>query len=143
MNGIEYILGYLDKHSVISSLHRQVVLFLIIGSICFFIDMTILMLLVEIFSLNVILANCISVIIATYVSYVLNIRFIFQNGKFGLKKEISLFYVFSIISFFLNILFLYILVELFIIWYVPSKVIVTAIVALFNFSTRKWFIFSG
>ena len=142
MNGIEYIFAYFDKHSVTSSLHKQAMLFVIVGGVCFFVDMLILLFLVEILKVNVIISNCISVIIATYVAYVLNVKYIFQNGKYEIKKEITLFYIFSAISFLLNESFLYVLVEFLLMWYVLAKVIVTIVVALFNFSTRKWFIFS-
>ncbi len=143
MNSLSNITGYFDKHKVTSSINKQVFLFLISGGICFIVDMTILVFLVEIIKMNVIIANCISVIFAIIVAYMLNVKFIFQNGKFGATKEFSLFFVFSGFSFLLDVLFLFVLVEYVMMWYVLAKIIVTLFVALFNFSTRKWFIFAN
>ena len=142
MNGLEYILGYFDKHKVTSSLHKQIILFIVSGGICYIVDISILVFLVEILNINIILSNCISVLISIYVTYLLNVKFVFQNGKFGMKKEITLFLIFSGISFLWDILLLYLLVKYTAIWYVWAKIIVTSIVALFNFSTSKLFIFS-
>ncbi len=142
MNGLEFISGYFDKRKVTSSVHKQVFLFIISGGICFITDLAILVFLVEILKMNVIVANCISVIFTIFLAYQLNVKFIFQSGKFGLRKEISLFYIFSGISFFLDVFFLFILVDYVLMWYVLAKIIVSLVVALFNFSTRKWFIFS-
>ena len=143
MYNIEFILGYFDKHKVTSSLHRQVILFIISGGICFSVDLAILVFLVEILKMDVIAANCISVIFSIYVAYRLNVKFIFQNRKFGLSKEVTLFFLFSGISFLLDVFFLFLLVEYVLMWYVIAKIIVTLLVAIFNFSTRKWFIFSN
>ena len=84
MNGIDCKLGYFNKNSVTSSLPRQFILFTIVGGICVLFDMAVLLALVVILKLNVILANCISVLIGSYVAYKLNVKFIFQNGKFGI-----------------------------------------------------------
>ena len=143
MYNLEFLIGYFDKRKVTSSLHRQIVLFLISGGICFAADLAILVFLVEIMKMNVIIANCISVIFSIYIAYKLNVKFIFRNGKFGLSKEVTLFFVFSGISFLLDVFFLFLLVKYVMMWYVIAKIIVTLLVALFNFSTRKWFIFSN
>lgn len=143
MNGFEYIAAVFEKKKVTASIHKQVVLFLISGGICFIADFSILVVLVELFKVNVILANCFSVIFAIYLAYILNVKFVFERGKFKLTKEFSLFFIFSGISFVLDMSFLYVLVEFLAMWYVLAKVIVTLVVALFNFSTRKWFIFSN
>ena len=42
MNERDFIIGYFDKKSVTFSLHRQLILFLIVGGICVFVDMAIL-----------------------------------------------------------------------------------------------------
>ncbi len=142
MNGIQFISGYFNKNTVTDSLHRQFVLYLISGGICFVIDMAILLFLVEFIKINVNIANCISVLTATYAAYLLNVKFVFRNGKFGLKTEISFFYIFSTVGFFLNALLLYMLVDFWNMWYVPAKILITITIALFNFTTRKYFIFS-
>ena len=104
-------------------------------------DLVTLIILVEVLKINVTIANCISVILASYAAYILNVKFIFQNGKYGIKKEITYFYIFAAVSFILNVSFMYIVVELLSWWYITAKITVTTTIALFNFITRKWFIF--
>ncbi len=142
MGNFEYITGYFNKHKVTSSIRKQAILFLFAGGICFIADFSILVFFVEILKINVIIANCISVLVTILISYILNIKFIFQNGKYGFKKEVSLFFIFSGISFLLDVFFLYVLIEYLMLWYILAKIIDSLVVALFNFSTRKWFIFS-
>ena len=141
MDSIGYLKSLLDKENVTASIHRQIVLFLIVGVICFVVDLVSLVFLVEVIKWDVIISTGIAVIVATYVAYVLNLKYIFQGGKYAVSKEITLFFIFSIIGFFLNILFMYLLTVHLKVWYVMAKVLITVTVALFNFSTRKWLIF--
>ena len=87
MNGIDCKLGYFNKYCITSSLPRQFILFTIVGGICVLFDMAVLLALVEILKLNVIIANFISVLLASYGAYLLNVKYIFYNGKFGIRKK--------------------------------------------------------
>ena len=142
LNLVSYAKSLFNKEIVTGSLHRQVLLFLGIGTICFFIDMTLLVFQVEMLKFAVVPATAVSVILTTLIAYLLNVKFIFEGGKFSLTREVMLFFIFSIIGVVLNIVLMYVLVVYILMWYVLAKVLITLAVSVFNFTTRKLFIFN-
>ncbi|MEX0290846.1 MAG: GtrA family protein [Flavobacteriaceae bacterium] len=121
--------------------NRQVILFIIIGFTCYLIGLGQLIVFVEWLKVEVNLANIITSIITIYICYLLNARFVFTPGRYSRRKEILTFYIFSSIGFVLNVVLLYILTEFLEVWYVIAKTLVTIAVAVFNFITRKRFVF--
>ncbi len=126
-----------------SPLNRQISLFLVVGAVCYLISVSLLMFFVEIAVLEVNLANLIASVLTILISYFLNVKFIFQGGKYRLFKELIAFLAFSFIGLGINVTFMYILTKYTTVWYVISKTMVTVLVAIFNFSTRKWLIFKN
>ena len=122
-------------------LNRQVISFVIVGGICYFIGISLLMFFVELVKLEINLANLISSIITIFICYLLNVKFVFQGGRYKRTKEIFTFYIFSFFGLLLNITLIYFMTKYLPIWYVISKTIVILIVAVFNFTTRKKFVF--
>ncbi len=121
LNLVSYAKSLFNKEIVTGSLHRQVLLFLGIGTICFFIDMTLLVFQVEMLKFAVVPATAVSVILTTLIAYLLNVKFIFEGGKFSLTREVMLFFIFSIIGVVLNIVLMYVLVVYILMWYVSGK----------------------
>lgn len=121
--------------------YRQIILFILIGFLCYLIGMSQLIFLVEWLNLEVNLANIISSFITIFICYLLNVKFVFKSGRYSKSKEIFAFYVFSFIGFFLNIGLMFLMTKYLPIWYVISKTIVTLVVAVFNFIARKKFVF--
>ncbi len=124
-------------------LNQQVILFIAIGFLCYLIGLGQLILLVEFLNLEVNLANVIASFITIFICYKLNAKFVFKAGRFSKSKEIVAFYLFSSIGFFINIALMFILTKYLLIGYVVSKTVVTLIVAVFNFVSRKKFVFSN
>ena len=122
-------------------LNQQVILFIVIGFICYLIGMGQLILLVEWLNLEVNLANVIASLITIFICYLLNAKFVFKAGRYSKAKEIFAFFLFSSIGFFLNVALMFILTKYLLIWYVVSKTVVTLIVAVFNFVSRKKLVF--
>ena len=125
----------------ILSQYQQVVLFIIIGFLCFLIGLGQLIIFVEWLHIEVNLANIITSIITIFICYLLNVNFVFKPGRYSKKKEILSFYIFSSLGFLLNIGLMYVLTKYLLIWYVVAKTLVTITVAIFNFITRKKFVF--
>ena len=123
--------------------NQQVILFVIIGFLCYLIGMVQLILLVEWLSLEVNLANIISSFITIFICYLLNAKIVFKGGRYSKGREIFAFYVFSSFGYLLNIALMFIMTKYLLIWYVISKTIVTIIVAIFNYISRKKFVFLG
>ncbi len=124
-------------------LNRQISLFLVVGSVCYLISVLLLIFFVEIAVLEVNLANLIASVLTIFISYFLNVKFIFQGGKYRFFKEFMAFLAFSFMGLGINITLMYILTKYTTVWYVISKTMVTVVVAVFNFSTRKWVIFKN
>ncbi len=131
----------MPEYKISNIVNRQIISFVSVGVLCYFIGILLLMFLVELIKLEVNLANVISSIITIFVCYLLNVRFVFKGGRYNRKKEILAFYFFSTLGLLLNILLMYLMTHYLPIWYVISKSLVTLIVAVFNFTTRKKFVF--
>ncbi len=119
----------------------QIFKFLLVGGIATIIDFVFLYLFRDIVKLNLILANTLSFIISVTYNYIASISFVFNvnNGK-SKKKNFILFITFSIIGLIINNIILYIVTNMFKLYYMLSKVIATIFVMIFNFITRKRFL---
>lgn len=125
-----------------TSLIRQVVTFLFVGGLCYLLSVSLMIFLVEWKSLEVNLANLLASLVAIYAAYILNGRFVFQRGRHPPTKELSLFFVLSVIGLLINVILMFLMTEYMPFHYVTSKTVVTIIVAAFNFFTRKFMVFS-
>lgn len=134
---------FINKHHLSSLVSYQFGLFIISGVICYLISIAILLFLVEGFRVEVNFANIIASIIAIYAAYILNKHFIFEKGKHAPGRELAMFYVFSVVGLFMNVLMMYFMTRYTTISYVIIKTIATFFVAIFNFFTRKMFVFKG
>ena len=119
----------------------QLVKFGAVGALCFFIDYGIMLLLTEVFGVQYLVSCCISFSVSVIVNYLLSMRFVFA-AKANMKKrtQFVIFVVLSIIGLGLNQLFMWLFVDGVHIPYQLAKLVVTAIVMLFNFVTRKLFL---
>lgn len=120
---------------------RQVVLFAVVGGICYVVSIILLLFFVEISQMEVNLANLIASLITIFVCYVLNANFVFKGGRHSKGKEVLAFFSFSLLGLLLNVILMYLMTRYLPIWYVISKTIIVAVVAVFNFVVRKKLIF--
>ncbi len=135
-------MSYSSTDTLRSPLFRQVATFLFVGGLCYLLSISLMVFLVEWWSVEVNLANLIASIVAIYAAYILNGRFVFQRGRHAPTKELSLFFILSVIGLLINVILMYLMTEFLPIHYVISKTVVTVIVAAFNFLTRKFLVFS-
>ena len=119
----------------------QMVKFGAVGFLCFLIDYGIMLLLTELAGVNYLISCCISFSVSVIVNYLLSMHFVFA-AKANMKKrtQFVIFVILSIIGLGLNQLFMWLFVDLVHIPYQIAKLVVTAIVMLFNFVTRKVFL---
>ncbi len=129
------------KYNLRSPIVQQILLFLIVGGICYFVGIALLLLFVEITNLEVNLANFLASFITIFVCYLLNAKFVFKSGRYSRQKEVIAFFSFSIIGLLLNVVLMYVLTTYLSIWYVISKTLITIFIAVFNFMVRKKLIF--
>lgn len=70
----------LNKNYFVQKLSRQLTIFILVGALCFLVDLILLSLLIQNANLSVLLSTCFSGILVTGLNYVLSIKFVFING---------------------------------------------------------------
>lgn len=124
-----------------NKLVSQIIKFLFVGGTAFIIDYSLLYILTEFIGFNYIIAAAISFIISTIYNYIASMYWVFVSKyTSNRQKELKIFILLSISGLIINQILLAILVEQFYIHYMISKIVVTIIVMIWNFITRKIFL---
>lgn len=119
----------------------QIAKFGVVGTVCFVIDYGTMVLLTELGGVDYLLSSGIAFGVSVTVNYLLSMRFVFQSKKGSNKaKEFALFVALSITGLLLTELLMWTGVEQVGLHYMLAKVIVTGIVMVYNFVTRKIFL---
>ena len=123
---------------------KQIMGFGVVGVVCFLIDYLLMIALTELCHVNYLLSCGISFTVSTVVNYLLSMRYVFRSKESMNKTfEFILFVVMSVIGLGLTELLMMLSVEKLGLHYTLSKIVVTAIVMVYNFVTRKLFLDSG
>lgn len=123
------------------SVLRQLIRFGVVGLISFGIDYGLLFLLTELWGLQYLFSSGISFSISVVANYLLSMRFVFRPRKNVNKaSEFILFLLLSITGLGLTEILMWAGVEILQFHYMISKIIVTGIVMIYNFVTRKIFL---
>lgn len=125
------------KYSLIYKLFK----FSIVGLIATLIDFFLLILLKEVFRINMIFANTISFSISVIYNYIASIVWVFDVDKSKNKgRNLALFLIFSVLGLLINSIIMEICINTIKLFYIISKVIATIVTMIFNFITRKKFL---
>lgn len=119
----------------------QVIRFLFVGGVSFFIEFSIFAGLVDFFSVNYMQANGVAMSFAVVLNYFLTRWLVFEGGRHNSKVTFFIFILFTLCGVMLNQALLWFLVEEILINVKISKVLVTVAVAVFNFYTKKHIVF--
>ena len=123
------------------SLHQKIYRFILVGGLAFIIDFGILYILTDIFNLWYMISAMISFSVSTVFNYWASMRYIFSGRKNANKNtEFVIFVVLSVISLGINELGMFLMVSCMNIHYLFSKVVMTGIIMVWNFITRKIFL---
>lgn len=127
--------------SRLKELFLQFCKFGMVGTLCFFVDYGLMIILTETTALSYFMASGISFTVSVVVNYILSMRFVFQ-GKEEMSKieEIVVFVVLSFIGLGLNQMIMWMAVEFFGIFYMLAKIVATMLVTTYNFISRKVFL---
>ena len=116
----------------------QIIKFGMVGALCFLINYGLMILLTEIFHVYYLISCMISFTVSVVVNYLLSMRFVFLSREdMDKRMEFLLFVVLSLIGLGLNQLLMWLLVDKGGLHYMLSKIVVTVIVMVYNFVTRK------
>ena len=95
----------------------------------------------EVLGLHYLIATCLSFMISTIANYLLSLRFVFKSRtEMNKGLEFVIYAVLSAIGLGLTELLMWVTVDKLGIYYMVAKIIVTAIVMVYNFITRKLFL---
>lgn len=119
----------------------QFMKFGIVGVIAFVIDYGFMVLLTEVFGVPYLISTTVSFIISVIFNYFTSMRFVFKRkDDMSRRREFIIFVVLSVIGLVINDVFMWLMVDFLFIDYRISKIVVTFIVAVWNFVTRKIFL---
>lgn len=129
------------KALFVKKLIAQFMKFGIVGVIAFLIDYGLMVALTEFFGVPYLISNTISFTVSVVFNYVASMRYVFERrDDMSRRREFIIFVVLSIIGLILNDLFMWLFVSVWLIDYRIAKIIVTVLVAIWNFVTRKIFL---
>ena len=117
---------------------EQIMKFGIVGVLCFAIDYGLMIFLTEVFGISYLISSGISFSVSVIVNYKLSLKFVFKTDENRNKIiEFIIFVVLSVIGLGINQVLMWICVDKLHIFYMISKIGVTAVVMGYNFITRK------
>ena len=112
----------------------------VVGVIAFIVDYLSLYLLTEFLNVYYLISSIISFLLSIIVNYLLSIKWVFDIKKKQSFKDVIIFTLLSAIGLLINLLVMYLSVEVFKIHYMIGKLIATFIVMIWNFVTSKMFL---
>lgn len=118
----------------------QIIKFGLVGVIAALIDVGVLVLLKELFYIDVMTSSAISFCVSVIVNYLLSMSFVFKSKNQGKIKEFIIFVVLSVGGLCLNQLILWVGVKFTSVYYLAVKFFAMIIVPVYNFTTRKIFL---
>lgn len=119
----------------------QLLKFGIVGGSAFVIDYGIMIVLTELVGINYLISSGISFAISVVYNYILSVHWVFEvNKDCNKQKEFIVFIVLSVIGLGLNQLLMWVTVSYMHFFYMIAKILVTAVVMIYNFITRKLFL---
>lgn len=145
MTGNKYYLEriqYIFKGKTNSTL-LQLFRYTFVGGFAFIVDFGTLYILTEYFNIHYLVSAGIAFIFGLIINYFLSVKWVFNNRTMENRLlEFFLFTLIGIVGLGLNELFLWILTDILLIYYLLSKIITAIIVYLWNFFARKIILFN-
>jgi putative flippase GtrA len=125
-----------------NSTFLQLFRYTFVGGAAFIADFGILYILTEYFKIHYLISAGISFILGLLINYFLSVKWVFNSRAMKNRTlEFLLFTLIGLIGLGLNELFLWILTDVLLIYYLLSKIFTAIIVYFWNFFARKFLLF--
>jgi len=124
--------------------YEEIVNYLIVGVITTLVSIIVYAIFTKLFHVNYMISNVFSWIVSVLFAYVTNKKYVFKSKCDSKKKvfiEIYQFFKYRILSFFIDVLLMYVFVEIITLDDMIAKVIVQIIVIVLNYVFSKLFVF--
>lgn len=119
-------------------LFKQIIKFGIVGTVAFVIDYLLLYVFVEYLGIYYLISSALSFTISVIFNYACSMKFVFvSRDDISKESEFVVFIILSIIGLIINQTMMWIMVDKLRIYYMFSKILVTLIVMIWNFISRK------
>jgi len=119
----------------------QIIRFGLVGAFCAALDIIFFIILYDYLKINYLIANFGSTCFAILINYYISKKWVFKSGKYSARVEFAAFMIFSIIGLVINQFLIWLFVERFFMNPKTGKIIAIILVAIFNFITKKIFVF--
>lgn len=132
------------ERSAFGGLPQQFLGYIVVGGIAFLIDFATLFVLTDFFRLYYLASASAGFLLGLMANYLLCIRWVFNYRAVGDRQfhEFSLFAVIGIVGLLINNSLLYGLTDGLGLHYLLAKVLVAGMILIFNFSARRYLLFS-
>ncbi len=131
------------KRIVSSLLTRQFIRYLYVGGLSFLVDFACLYYLTEHIGMHYLISATLAFSLGLTTNYLLCLAWVFDFRRMPNRwHEFMVFSAIGLFGLFLNNLLLWLLTEYAGLYYLVSKIIATAAILFFNFSLRRWLLFS-
>jgi len=122
--------------------YKEIINYLIFGGLTTLISIVTYALFAKVFNIDYLISNVLSWIIAVLFAYITNKIFVFESKSKKNIKEITSFFFFRIVSLLIEMIILYIFVDMLHIDDLVTKIIAQIIVIVSNYVFSKVFVFN-
>jgi putative flippase GtrA len=117
--------------------------FIVVGGFCACIEFITFNILIKYTTIEYLVANVMSIVLAIIINYVLSRAFVFEKSKHSKRNEFLSFILFSVLAIALNQLILWMFFEVIKLDIQLCKALAIVIVAFFNYLTKKHIVFKA
>ena len=131
-----------DKLFYLYKKYKEIINYLIFGGLTTLISIVTYAIFTKVFYIDYLISNILSWIISVLFAYITNKIFVFESKSKKNIKEITSFFFFRIVSLVIEMIVLYIFVDMFYIDDLVTKIISQIIVIICNYIFSKVFVFN-
>ena len=127
----------------VERLIRQFLQYVLVGGVAFFVDFATLFVLTDVARIHYLMSASCGFALGLVINYLLCVRWIFEFRSIAnVSHEFAIFSLIGLAGLLLNNVVLYLLTDLWGVYYLTSKLISAAIILFFNFSLRRYLLFT-